>query len=581
SRWRARSTRRLPARRGRRPRRPRRTARPGRPRRRKARRSWPQPGEQVVLGQRRPGGVADPDEALAAEGGLGDLRRDLAEPRLAADLATVREQRLALAGEHRADVDGGGDALLGLEPAAHPLRVRLFPVRHLRAELAQRLPDLAPVAAAHRAEVELGRAAIGGERLLGRTARVHMIRMLVRTLVVVRDQHLRPVRVDQPRDPGRHVRLGDVAESVRPVLVVPFQHAGVAVPEELEVGHAQDRAGLAELGQALLGDRLLVVPVLPRLDPAVGVAELAIGTRHDHGPDALGGVGRQHPAGARRLVVGVRVHRHHRQLFCHDSRLPDAMTCLARGYPGPASVVTQGGGTLNGNCPGRRRGLPGASGCSAGSAPRWPGPGGRPGCARRRRSASREAGKPSPGSGWILTCSLVYIMPDAGDRSSSASGNLALNLGDTRRMSRSCRGPANRLGSMHQELADLELPEPDAVRLPGLAGVRDIRGRIGMWRALLDRPLTSYYLVLGITMLLLGLGLVMVQSTGSVADLAAGLGPYSDFKKQLLGAAVGLPLMWVAARSSPRLFRALAYPLLAVAVVGLCLTLIHGVGVTQ
>src|SRR5581483_1289020 len=132
----------------------------------------------------------------------------------------------------------------------------------------------------------------------------------------------------------------------------------------------------------------------------------------------------------------------------------------------------------------------------------------------------------------------------------------ALNLGDTHRMSRSCRGPANKLGSMHQELADLELPEPDAVRLPGMVGVRDIRGRIGVWRALLDRPLTSYYLVLGITMLLLGLGLVMVQSTGSVADLAAGLGPYSDFKKQLLGAAVGLPLMWVAARSSPRLFRA-------------------------
>jgi cell division protein FtsW len=118
----------------------------------------------------------------------------------------------------------------------------------------------------------------------------------------------------------------------------------------------------------------------------------------------------------------------------------------------------------------------------------------------------------------------------------------------------------------------------DALPLRGLDGVRD---RIGMWRALLDRPLTSYYLVLGITMLLLGLGLVMVQSTGSVADLAAGLGPYSDFKKQLLGAAVGLPLMWVAARSSPRLFRALAYPLLAVAVVGLSLTLIHGVGVSQ
>jgi cell division protein FtsW len=87
--------------------------------------------------------------------------------------------------------------------------------------------------------------------------------------------------------------------------------------------------------------------------------------------------------------------------------------------------------------------------------------------------------------------------------------------------------------------------------------------------------------VLGITALLLGLGLVMVQSTASVADLSAGLSPYSDFKKQLLGAAVGLPLMWAAARSSPRLFRAFAYPLLAIAVVGLGLTLIHGVAVSQ
>jgi len=131
---------------------------------------------------------------------------------------------------------------------------------------------------------------------------------------------------------------------------------------------------------------------------------------------------------------------------------------------------------------------------------------------------------------------------------------------------------------MIDDLAELDLPTQDAVRLPGLGGVRD---RIGMWRALLDRPLTSYYLVLGITTLLLGLGLVMVQSTASVVDLTAGLSPYSDFSKQLLGAAVGLPLMWVAARSSPRLFRAFAYPLLAVSVVGLCLTLIRGVGVSQ
>jgi len=134
-------------------------------------------------------------------------------------------------------------------------------------------------------------------------------------------------------------------------------------------------------------------------------------------------------------------------------------------------------------------------------------------------------------------------------------------------------------GLAHPHPPDTGGIAPESLRALGGAG--DLRTRIGVWRAPLDRPLTSYYLVLGITVLLLALGLVMVQSTASVADLSAGLSPYSDFKKQLLGAAIGLPLMWVAARSSPRLFRAFAYPLLAVAVVGLSLTLIHGVGISQ
>jgi cell division protein FtsW/undecaprenyldiphospho-muramoylpentapeptide beta-N-acetylglucosaminyltransferase len=113
---------------------------------------------------------------------------------------------------------------------------------------------------------------------------------------------------------------------------------------------------------------------------------------------------------------------------------------------------------------------------------------------------------------------------------------------------------------------------------PGAVGA--LRARVGSWRVLLDRPLTSYYLLLGITSLLLGLGLVMVQSTASVADLSEQLSPYSDLEKQLLGCAIGLPAMWLAARSPTRLFRALAYPLLAISVVGLCLTLIRGVGVS-
>ena len=97
-------------------------------------------------------------------------------------------------------------------------------------------------------------------------------------------------------------------------------------------------------------------------------------------------------------------------------------------------------------------------------------------------------------------------------------------------------GPAR---GMPDGLADPEdpgQPEPTAAGVRSLDGVRE---QIGVWRSLLDRPLTSYYLVLGITIPLLGLGLVMVQSTASVTDLSAGLSPYSDFKKQLLGAAIG------------------------------------------
>ncbi len=49
--------------------------------------------------------------------------------------------------------------------------------------------------------------------------------------------------------------------------------------------------------------------------------------------------------------------------------------------------------------------------------------------------------------------------------------------------------------------------------LPGL------RDRLAHWRTLLDRPLTSYYLVLGCTLLLLALGLVIVLSASTAWQL--------------------------------------------------------------
>jgi cell division protein FtsW len=99
--------------------------------------------------------------------------------------------------------------------------------------------------------------------------------------------------------------------------------------------------------------------------------------------------------------------------------------------------------------------------------------------------------------------------------------------------------------------------------LPGLAG-------------LLDRPLASYYLLIGCATLLLALGLVMVLSTSSVQQLTSGASPYSDFQHQLVGVAVGIPCMWLAAKASPTMYRAAAYPLMFIAILGLLLTPLIG-----
>ncbi len=104
----------------------------------------------------------------------------------------------------------------------------------------------------------------------------------------------------------------------------------------------------------------------------------------------------------------------------------------------------------------------------------------------------------------------------------------------------------------------------------GAAGSWDetTRGRLSARLAFLDRPLTSFYLVLGITTLLLALGLVMVLSTSSATGLMAGSSPWSGLQHQLFGVLIGLPCMWVAARCSPRRFRAAAYPLMFVSLLG-------------
>jgi cell division protein FtsW len=134
-----------------------------------------------------------------------------------------------------------------------------------------------------------------------------------------------------------------------------------------------------------------------------------------------------------------------------------------------------------------------------------------------------------------------------------------------------------------------EAADPARLRLAGGGAARsgltldDARQRAaslrdGVFRlkALLDRPLASYYLVLGCTLLLLAVGLMIVLSTSTAYDLLKGAPPYSMFEKQLLGAVAGLALMWLASKAPPRIFRAFAYPLLLAAVLGLVLVLLFG-----
>ena len=119
------------------------------------------------------------------------------------------------------------------------------------------------------------------------------------------------------------------------------------------------------------------------------------------------------------------------------------------------------------------------------------------------------------------------------------------------------------------------VPLPRARSLQAVpATAREARPR------LLDRPLASYYLVLGSSGLLVVLGLVMVLSASDVSSFQQSGNPYALFEKQLMWLVVGLPLAVTAARMPLTWVRRCGYPLLLVAVMGLFAVLVPGVGVS-
>ena len=105
------------------------------------------------------------------------------------------------------------------------------------------------------------------------------------------------------------------------------------------------------------------------------------------------------------------------------------------------------------------------------------------------------------------------------------------------------------------------------------------RGIAGVLHAWLERPLSSYYLLLGSAGLLVALGLVMVLSASSVTSYASSGSSFTIAEKQAMWVAVGLPAMWVGMHLPARAYRWLGYPLLIGAVSLLVLVLVPHVGV--
>jgi cell division protein FtsW len=97
-------------------------------------------------------------------------------------------------------------------------------------------------------------------------------------------------------------------------------------------------------------------------------------------------------------------------------------------------------------------------------------------------------------------------------------------------------------------------------RSPAVAGW--VGARVQGLHHALDRPLTSYYLLLGASTLLLTIGLIMVLSASSVYSYENYGSSYHVFLKQLTWVGLAIPCALVAAVLPRRLLRALAWPAL-------------------
>jgi cell division protein FtsW len=114
-------------------------------------------------------------------------------------------------------------------------------------------------------------------------------------------------------------------------------------------------------------------------------------------------------------------------------------------------------------------------------------------------------------------------------------------------------------------------------------GIRSVTAGFGAWlrsaRSTMERPLTPYYVLLGATAMLLGIGMIMVLSASSIEAYKEHGSSYYWAIRQGIWVAIAVPLAWVATRLPQRLVRFGAWPLLLVSLLLLALTQVPGLGV--
>lgn len=94
----------------------------------------------------------------------------------------------------------------------------------------------------------------------------------------------------------------------------------------------------------------------------------------------------------------------------------------------------------------------------------------------------------------------------------------------------------------------------------------------------LGRPLASYHLIVTLAVLLTVIGLVMVLSASSVEGYAEDGSAYGKFTQQVVFAALGAILFYVALRLPVRFLRRFAGPAMTLATILLMLVLVPGIG---